>query len=214
MSEFSPPSRLPSSSSLAIPASTISFAEFLKELHHPFVLCCDGAYRLDSGKAAAATISLMQVPPSSFCSPAFLSFRRQPLSSKSSCVDPLLFLLFYGAKRSPVYRKLLKHRDYEVGLEPRLGKTQEETDHTQTYYNRIDNWLVGYEDKNGCVLESVKPFYDKVKETNRKRKIKEVSRSTIAKDELFEVFGKNLKGQVCGAGSHVTKKKLIHVGLV
>ncbi|KAM7526110.1 hypothetical protein LguiA_016012 [Lonicera macranthoides] len=117
----------------------------------------------------------MQVPPSSFCSPAFLSFRRQPLSSKSS------------SKRSPVYRKLLKHRDYEVGLEPRLGKTQEETDHTQTYYNRTDNWLVGYEDKNGCVLESVKPFYKELDPVNACREEKHLLETRISRREREKV---------------------------
>ncbi|KAM7518635.1 hypothetical protein LguiB_017597 [Lonicera macranthoides] len=72
---------------------------------------------------------------------------------------------------------------------------------------------MGHEDKNGCVLESAKPFYDKVKEAKAKRKSGEVSGSTTENDELSEVFGKDPRGRVRGAGSHVTKKQMIHLGI-
>ncbi|KAM7519055.1 hypothetical protein LguiB_018017 [Lonicera macranthoides] len=57
------------------------------------------------------------------------------------------------------------------------------------------------------------PPEDKVKEAKAKRKSGEVSGSTTENDELSEVFGKDPRGRVRGAGSHVTKKQMIHLGI-
>ncbi|KAM7466306.1 hypothetical protein LguiB_013868 [Lonicera macranthoides] len=54
---------------------------------------------------------------------------------------------------------------------------------------------------------------DKVKEAKAKRKSGEVSGSTTENDELSEVFDKDPRGRVRGAGSHVTKKQMIHLGI-
>ncbi|KAM7506981.1 hypothetical protein LguiA_017434 [Lonicera macranthoides] len=89
----------------------------------------------------------------------------------------------------------------------------EKADPSQTYNNRTDKWLAGHEDKNGCVLESAKPFYDKVKEAKLKRKSGEASSNTTEIDELSEVFGEDKRGRARGVGSHVTKKQLIHLGI-
>ncbi|KAM7493362.1 hypothetical protein LguiB_027971 [Lonicera macranthoides] len=55
--------------------------------------------------------------------------------------------------------------------------------------------------------------FDKVKEAKAKRKSGELSGSTTENNELSEVFGKDPRGRVRGAGSHVTKKQMIHLGI-
>ncbi|KAM7524959.1 hypothetical protein LguiA_014861 [Lonicera macranthoides] len=139
-------------------------------------------------------------------------------------MDPIIWEKFVENERDPKKKKQnLQNSENRKQLtySHTLGRCtyglkvhqKEKADPTQTYNNRTDKWLMGHEDKNGCVLESAKLFYDKVKEAKEKRKSGEVSGSITENDELSEVFGKDPRGRVCGAGSHVTKKQMIHLGI-
>ncbi|KAM7488890.1 hypothetical protein LguiB_026374 [Lonicera macranthoides] len=56
-------------------------------------------------------------------------------------------------------------------------------------------------------------YMDEFKEAKAIKESGEVSGSTIKNDELSKVFGKDLRGRGRGAGSHVTKKQMIYLGI-
>ncbi|KAM7474177.1 hypothetical protein LguiB_021420 [Lonicera macranthoides] len=78
--------------------------------------------------------------------------------------------------------------------------------------DRVDAWFAGHQKEDGTVLVSAKPFYDKLKEANTKRKSgDEGSSTTIENDGLTQVFGKDHRGRLRGVGSHISKKQMVIV---